>query len=52
MVTYLVTFAVIILLLYAAVRVHMFLGLNRPAKKDNLDEISRTPHLHEVLFSH
>lgn len=51
MITYLITFAVILLILYSAVRIHMSLGFNRPAKKENLDEISRIPHLHEVLFT-
>ncbi len=52
MITYLITFTVILLILYSAVRIHMSLGFNRPAKKENFDEMPRQPHLHEVLFSH
>lgn len=48
MVTYLVTFAVILLVLYGAVRVHMFLGFDSLSKRE---EISHSPHLHDVLFN-
>ncbi|MBA2680852.1 MAG: hypothetical protein H0U76_20960 [Ktedonobacteraceae bacterium] len=51
MVIYLVTFAVILLVLYSAVRIHMVLGLNRLPKKENFDEMPRQPHLDEVLFA-
>jgi len=51
MIAYLITFAVILLILYSAVRIHMSLGFNRPAKKENFDEMPRQPHLDEVLFS-
>jgi hypothetical protein len=51
MIAYLITFAVILLVLYSAVRIHMVLGLNHPVEKENLDEAARTPHLHDVLFS-
>ncbi len=50
MITYLVAFAVILLLLYCAVRVHMFLSISHRVEKD--EEVSRLPHLHDVLFSH
>jgi hypothetical protein len=52
MITYLITFAVILLVLYSAVHIHMLLGLHRSTQKENFDEISRTPDLDEVLFSH
>lgn len=52
MITYLVAFAIILLVLYSAVRIHMVLGFNHLPKKETLDKMPRQPHLHEVLFSH
>ncbi len=51
MVTYLLTFGIILILLFSAVCVHMSLGLNRSAKKGTFNEDSRTARLDDILFS-
>ncbi len=50
MVTYLLTFGIILILLLSAVLVHMFLGLNQSAKTGAVNEISREPELDDILF--
>ncbi|GAC1362989.1 MAG: hypothetical protein NVS2B12_14660 [Ktedonobacteraceae bacterium] len=50
MLTYILTFGIVIVLLVSAVLVHMSFGLNRLSRKASLGELARTPHLDDVLF--
>ena len=56
-ITYILTLAVVVILLCGAVRLHMHFGLYRGLKAKrmvNVDipHVDRTPHLHDFIFSH